>query len=187
LNVDCAHLSFPKVGETANGDRPFVRTEGATTLLAVIDGLGHGPGAAEVSQRAVDYLEAVSLDLEAHDLMEQLHGKLAGSRGVAATLCVLSTESVSVCAVGNVECRSLGTRLPLVFSPGILGLRVRKFRPCSVRIEVPTRLVLFSDGISSRVPVEEIKNLSPQHACESVIAKYRRNEDDSTVLIADVG
>ncbi len=188
MNVEVAHVSLPKQGELENGDRPFIRTDGEQrTLLAVIDGLGHGPGAAAVSQQAVEYLERASLSDAAHILMERLHDELSGSRGVAATLCIIRGSRLSVCAVGNVECRSVGVKLPLVFSPGILGQRVRKFRVCEIELSGPARFVLFSDGISSRVPIGEMQHYGPRELCDVVIDKYRRLEDDSTVMVADWG
>src|SRR5690606_3839281 len=104
----------------------------------------------------------------------------------AATLCVLSPGIVSACAVGNVACRALGMQLPLVFSAGILGVQVRKFRSCQTSLEIPVRFMLFSDGISSRAPLADMKTLSPRQACEAVVENYRRLQDDSTVLSVDV-
>lgn len=188
MNVNVAHLSRPRVGEIQNGDHSMVRHDDQERmLLAVIDGLGHGPGAAEVSRRSAEYLGTASLDQEAHVLMEQLHYELQGTRGVAATLCVLDSGTISACAVGNVECRTVRMRLPLVFSAGILGGRVRKFRACSAPLVAGARLVMFSDGISSRIQVSDFGQLKPQPACEVIMERYRREEDDSTVLIADVG
>ena len=95
MNVVAAHLSLPKEGEVENGDRALVRSDSSgRTLLAVIDGLGHGPGASKVSQTAVDYLLGIELDIAAHVLMERLHGQLSGSRGAAATLCSTATSGL---------------------------------------------------------------------------------------------
>ena len=187
MKLKVAHLSRPRVGEVHNGDHSMVRHDDAhRMLLAVIDGLGHGPGAAEVSRRSAEFLQAASLEQEAHVLMEKLHYELQGTRGVAATLCVVDDGAISVCAVGNVECRTIRMRLPLVFSAGIVGGRVRKFRAFSAPLVTGARLVMFSDGISSRIQVSDFGQLKPQHACETIMERYRREEDDSTVLIADV-
>jgi hypothetical protein len=48
------------------------------------------------------------------------------------------------------------------------------------------RLVLFSDGISSRMSVDETHDLSPEQARQLIIDRHRRNHDDATVLVADV-
>jgi negative regulator of sigma-B (phosphoserine phosphatase) len=97
----------------------------------------------------------------------------------------LRAGEIEICAVGNVEVRSPDTRLPLVFSAGILGTRVNKFRVCKATLAARARLVLFSDGISSRTPIEDMRKLTPQAVCDAIMKKYRRKEDDATVLVAD--
>ncbi len=182
-----AHSSSPMVGETANGDRAVFRTdEEDRTLIAVIDALGHGPGAAVVADAAAECLAQISLESTMLDVVQTLHAKLAGSRGAAGTLCLFRERNVEACAVGNVELRCADLRLPLVFSAGVLGARVAKFHVCRAVIPGRARCVLFSDGISLRVPLEDVRGLPPDEACNVILTKYRRKEDDSTVLVADM-
>ena len=181
-----AHMSVPMVGELVNGDRVVVRTEGTDySLIAVIDGLGHGPGAAAASEVAAACLVEASLEMSLLQIMELCHAKMAGTRGAAATVCLARGRTVEVCAVGNVELRSAEARLPLVFSAGLLGVRVRKFHVCQATIPPRARFVLFSDGISSRTPVDEMRGMSAGAVCDAIMQKYRRKEDDATVLVAD--
>ena len=120
------------------------------------------------------------------DIMRGAHRALTGTRGAAATLCMIRDGGMEACAVGNVELRSGDLRIPLVTSPGILGTRVAKFRTCVQRITKPGRLILFSDGISSRVRFEELSHLEPQAFCEQILVEHRRDYDDSTILVADL-
>jgi negative regulator of sigma-B (phosphoserine phosphatase) len=186
LKIEAGHVSQPKVGEVANGDRPLCRIEEGGSLIAVIDALGHGRDAADVATTAVDVLSSVPLATPLLDVMHLLHSKLAGSRGAAGTICVLRDGSIEACAVGNVELRSVESRLPLVFSAGVLGGRVRKFHVCRAPLGVRSRFVLFSDGISSRAPLEDYRRLAPQAASEAIFQRHRRVEDDATVLVCDV-
>src|SRR5687767_442606 len=135
MRVYGEHLSLPKVGETANGDGAFLRAEGPDTVFGVIDALGHGPGAEEVTLAATAYLQRASLETSLAALMDQLHAALSGTRGAAATICLLRGVELEVCAVGNVELRSGDVRFPLVYSAGILGVNVRKFRICSATLK----------------------------------------------------
>jgi phosphoserine phosphatase RsbX len=186
MNFSVAHISLPMIGELANGDRAISRRDEAErALFAVVDGLGHGPDASVAAQAAEDCLKSVSLQAPLLDIMELVHEKLSGTRGAAATVCILRGAEIEVCAVGNVEVRSADLRLPLVFSAGILGTRVAKYHICRARLSTRARLVLFSDGISSRTPVEDVRKLAPQAACDAIMKKYRRKEDDATVLIVD--
>jgi negative regulator of sigma-B (phosphoserine phosphatase) len=186
-SMQVAHLSVPKPGERANGDRAIVRhAPGGLTLLGVIDALGHGTGAEEVALAAYELLSTAPLELGLGPLMEQVHGALRGSRGAAATLCLLSDGNVHACGVGNVEVRCAETDLPFVFSPGILGSRVQRFRVADARIVPGTRFIFFSDGIGPLGRIEDLRKLPPQEACRMIHQRHRRGDDDATVLIADL-
>ena len=50
--------SRPRPGETDNGDAYFVRRRAGQQLLAVVDGLGHGAGAREAADAALEILSA---------------------------------------------------------------------------------------------------------------------------------
>jgi negative regulator of sigma-B (phosphoserine phosphatase) len=183
-----SYVSLPKVGEIANGDAPLCRTdEHRNIMLALVDSLGHGPEAAKVTKNAIERLGAVSLQSPLLQIMEDLHLQLRGSRGAAATVCLIRNGKISACGVGNVEIRSAETAMPFVFSPGILGARVQKFRVCEAELRPGTRLVLFSDGISTRLRLDLVRSLSPKEACAAIIEKSRKAEDDATVLVADIG
>ena len=187
MKVRGEHLSLPRAGEKANGDHALLRHEqNGHALFAVIDGLGHGPEAEAVSRRAGAYLERVPLDVSLADIMDQLHAELGGSRGAAATVCVLKGSELDVCAVGNVELRSGDIRFPLVYSAGILGVSVRRFRICSSTLARPARFVAFSDGIHARASTDDVRQLTPADACHFIMKRYRRDNDDATVLIADL-
>jgi phosphoserine phosphatase RsbX len=187
-NMRVSHLSLPKVGELSNGDGAFFRSdEDRRFLLALIDGLGHGPEAAKVAKAAIERLGQVPLTASLLEIMEDVHHHLRGGRGAAGTLCLIRDGKISACGVGNVELRSAETAIPFVFSPGILGARVQKFRVCEAPLKSGTRLVMFSDGISTRLRLELVRALPPPEACAAIIEKHRKSEDDATILVADIG
>jgi len=182
-----AFLSLPKAGETANGDRPVVqRGPGDRIVLGIVDALGHGPEAQEVALLALDAIAHAPTDAPVETIMQQVHDRLRGSRGAAATLCVLSGGYIEACGVGNVELRCHETAIPFVVSPGILGMRVQRFRACRVRIAPTSRVVFFSDGIDPVNRVHDFRKLLPADACRSLLHLHRRKEDDATVLVADL-
>lgn len=181
-----AYRTMPKDGERANGDAVVLRHERDRSLFAVIDGLGHGEAAALASGRAADYLMAMPLtdDLEAG--MHGMHDALRGTRGAAATVCLLHGARVVCCGVGNVEVRCFGGKLPILLSPGVLGARVQKFRMCQTELAVDSRLVLFSDGISHRTPFEQMRDKNAEDLCEAVIQQHRKSSDDATIVTCDL-
>jgi negative regulator of sigma-B (phosphoserine phosphatase) len=183
-----AHRTVPHRNETQNGDAVVVRVDpsGKNAMVAVIDGLGHGPHAAEVAARAVEHLEAGALDRAAIDVMEGLHAVLRGTRGAAATVCVVEGHSLTACGVGNVSLRTRGTNVPFVLSPGILGARVRSLRPVACELRGGDRLVLHSDGVGSGFSLETLGHLDADGACASIFEAFRKPTDDATVLVLDV-
>jgi phosphoserine phosphatase RsbX len=186
LRVQTAHLCLPKPGERENGDAVLVREDAeGRSMLVVIDALGHGAGAAEVSLAGIECLSKLALDTPVLQVMHALHDALRGSRGAAATVCILRGSRVECCAVGNVHLLSAGSEVPLVLSPGILGHQVSKFRVSDSELRDGARVALVSDGVSLRFRLEELRHLALVEACEFIIRRYRRQEDDATVLLAD--
>jgi negative regulator of sigma-B (phosphoserine phosphatase) len=187
LNLLIDHRSRPKVGESQCGDSVLVRTDGDRTFVAVIDALGHGPHAALTAKVAIDHLQTSRLDQGVGAIMEALHAAMQGTRGAAALLGLFHADQLEGCSVGNVDLRAIGVRIPVVLSPGVVGGTVRKVRVFRATIHSGARLAIFSDGISSRVALEESKHLAPKDACTTILEKYSRRDDDSTIVIVDIG
>jgi len=187
LRARVSYISLPKPGERENGDAVVVRQQDgdSRTMLAVIDALGHGPGAAEVSLIAIERLARLSVEAPVLDVMQDLHRALRGTRGAAATVCMVSGSRVEGCAVGNVHLLCADCEVPLVLSPGILGHQVARFRVAHAELKPGARLALVSDGISLRFRLEELRHLDVAQTCEFIVRRYRRQEDDATILVAE--
>jgi negative regulator of sigma-B (phosphoserine phosphatase) len=180
-------LSVPRDGETENGDLVIVRSEEGRTLLAVVDALGHGRHAAQVADAAAKYLGSERLSRGVAHLMDGLHAHLRSTRGAAGLICVLSGGTLEACGVGNVEMRCEHARVPIVLTPGIIGGRLRSPRVFSGELGSRDRVVIFTDGVSSRFSLKDVRNLSPADACREILERGRRTHDDATVLVADIG
>jgi negative regulator of sigma-B (phosphoserine phosphatase) len=129
-------------------------------------------------------------DLE--EARRAVHEALRGTRGAAAAVCQLSTRpeapgtaSLVCCGVGNVEIRCIGAKLPILLSPGVLGARVQSFRICRGELPSGARLVLFSDGVSQRAPLDSLRHLDPDSLCETLMREHRKADDDASVLVCD--
>jgi phosphoserine phosphatase RsbX len=186
MRLATAWLTRPRQGEHANGDAVLVRSEQGHTLLAVVDALGHGPVAADVAGQALQGLEGVPLPSHVESLVAVLHRALKGSRGAAAMVLLFDGRTVHCGGMGNVELRTLGTRVPVFPTPGILGQPGRKVHPREASLAPGDRLVLFTDGLSSRLDASITQGLAPAAACALLMERYGRHTDDATVLVADV-
>src|SRR5207248_8737427 len=94
---------MPLPGEEESGDAGLVRSFPGGALVAVVDGLGHGPEAARAARAAITTLAAepaapVTL------LVQRCHTALASTRGAALTVASINAQEgvVSWLAVGNV-------------------------------------------------------------------------------------
>lgn len=188
LPLVLAHRTRPRRGETACGDRIVVRAEGGFWLLCVIDALGHGPEAAEVAELAARAAGGVELLHGPLRVIHAIHEALQGSRGAGAMVCVVEQDGVvRGCSVGNVELRSSPRQVPAVLSVGILGARVRSFKPFEGRLGPRGRLMIFTDGIATtRLAAERFDALSPQQTCDRILDSCSHDYDDAAILVADV-
>jgi negative regulator of sigma-B (phosphoserine phosphatase) len=185
MKLTASHTSRPKIGESVNGDAVVFRISQSRGLLAVIDALGHGPTAAAVAHTATRYLESVPLEAEIRNVLTGLHGALRASRGAAAMVCIIDGDRLDGCGVGNVEMRVAGSDVPVVLSPGVLGGTVRSFRCFHGKLHLRSRMVLFSDGVSSRFQLDSLRNLAPGELSERLVSHHGRTYDDATALVVD--
>jgi negative regulator of sigma-B (phosphoserine phosphatase) len=161
------------------------RSDEHATLFGIVDALGHGVAAAEVADRAALYLDRVDLRWSIARIVTGLHDALSHTRGAASTLCIVHGDRIELSTVGNVEVRSLGTPVGVVATPGVLGRRLRSLRTAEFRVEPGDRVVVFSDGISARIDVEDTRGLAPDQACRIILAGFARRSDDASVVVAD--
>ncbi|WP_223782961.1 SpoIIE family protein phosphatase [Myxococcus sp. AS-1-15] len=186
VRLAVAHLTRPKPGEVENGDGVVVRSGSGVTLLAVVDSLGHGPAAALATAAATQCLTRMPLTSSVEELVAALHVALKHGRGSAVMLALFDGSVLHAAGVGNVELRTLGTRVPVLPTPGILGQSFRTLRTVSTPLLPKDRLVLFSDGLSFRLDLEQVRDQPPDAACAVLLERFGRATDDATVLVADV-
>ena len=181
--------SRPRPGEETNGDAYFVAEHDGETHVAVVDGLGHGRGAGEASQAALDTLgqwRGEPLD----EVVLAVHDALRSTRGAVMGAVVIDRErgSFTYAGVGNVEVRVLGAHDPArpIPSNGTLGARLSNVRVWPHRWTEGTTLVLATDGISATWDINAYPGLaskSPQMLAGVLLRDYARNSDDATVLV----
>jgi anti-sigma regulatory factor (Ser/Thr protein kinase) len=181
--------SRPRPGEETNGDACFIKEHDGETLLAVVDGLGHGRGAREAAKAALDTLEqweGEPLD----ELILATHDALRATRGAVMGAVVLNPArgAFNYAGVGNVEVRVLGAAEPARPIPanGTLGARLSQVRVWPHRWQEGTTLVMASDGISATWDANAypgLVNRSPQLLAGILLRDFARSSDDATVLV----
>jgi len=191
--IEWAAAGRPLPGQTQSGDRAIILdTGGDSVLFAVVDGLGHGPAAAEAADRAAQVLSdnrAEPLDV----LTVMCHRALADTRGAALSLALFdSRDRVHWLGVGNVELRIVAAapgkpavRAAALLTAGIVGYRL----PATLQTQtVPVRtgdlVLMATDGIVSDF-VDEIDLSRPTvEITAAVLANHSKDTDDALVLAA---
>lgn len=189
--------SRPYPGEQANGDAYLIRTVAAgQTLLAVVDGLGHGSGAkqaADVARESINEWSGEPID----EVLMSVHQALRATRGAVAAMIIIEPDQrrLSYAGVGNIDARLFELNTPSVtrFVPvnGTLGLRTFKARVGTYewRAEDVLLIVMASDGINSQWDMQAYPDLvgrDPQLIAGMLMRDYSRASDDATVLVVRV-
>lgn len=176
----------PAPHETANGDRAVHVVRADATVFGVIDGLGHGPKAEEAALGALAALEsATKSDVVA--LFDTVHAAIRSTRGIAMTLVVVRGDACEAAGVGNVTLRARNVRgLSLAATPGIVGGQMRSLRVARGTLERGARLAIWSDGISSRLPIDDYASDAPAEVARRVLGTHGVGHDDATILVVDL-
>lgn len=183
-------VCLPLPSEEVCGDSWDVVDAGAVLLLAVADGLGHGPDAAAASLPAVALLGRAPRTGPA-GLVELAHNALRGTRGAAVAFARIDTidDQLSFAGVGNIAaCVFDGdSRRHLMSHNGIVGSNLRKVQEFTQPWSAEALLVLHSDGIGTRWDLGSYLGLAMRHPAVVAAVLYRdfgRRRDDATVVVA---
>ncbi|MFX0132900.1 MAG: ATP-binding SpoIIE family protein phosphatase [Candidatus Hodarchaeota archaeon] len=186
-------FSRSKLGEIENGDSYFLQHFESNTMIAVIDGLGHGNAAAEASRKAKQLLyENFKEDLEV--IILALNQNLRHTRGVAISIALINDQekTLEYVGIGNVLGRVYNSPEPikLVNYNGTLGVSLRKFKVFKYPWQVGNLIILTSDGISNKYDFEDFSNLLHNHPiviANTLFKKFNKKHDDATILVGGPG
>jgi len=181
-------VAVPMRNETVCGDA-FAWADDAALYLLVVDGLGHGPGAADCASAAVAAFH------DAHratpvELMRDIHAALRATRGAAASVARIDfpRRELRYSGVGNIAgfIWSDGAAKHLLSHPGIVGHDARNVREITYALPAGALVLLYSDGIGTHWSLSAYDGLL--HRDPSLIAGviYRdqsRGRDDATVVV----
>jgi len=194
--IEWGVVSLPKPGETQSGDGYVVKAFPDGVLVAVMDGLGHGEGAAAATKVAVATLESY-----AHEplitLVQRCHRELKDTRGVAMSLASFNSRehAMTWIGIGNVEgllirghSGPMGRRAEdrprerLLVLGGVVGYRIPTLRGRVVPVSHGDSLILATDGIHPDFAERLPSGLNPQALADHVNAHHFKGTDDGLVL-----
>lgn len=193
MSLETGIALFPWKGHGQSGDRHVVIPSGKDgMLLAAIDGIGHGDGAASAAKIASSVLESRPAR-SVVDLVQDCHDALRHTRGVVMSIACLSPErgSMTWLGVGNVQAavQRAGSRKGtvqdvLLLRGGVIGSELPALQAASLAFCPGDTLVFATDGIHNDF-VSELSPLeSPQKCADRILRLHCRGNDDALVLVA---
>jgi len=192
LKIEAAFATLPLPGQSESGDLCLIKRLGKGTLLAVVDGLGHGQDAASAAHAAVGALDRYSRE-PLIDLVRRCHDAMIGLRGVVLGLAYLDPQAATLTwlGVGNVggvllraDLGNRPSRVTLVPNAGFIGAEPTRPTTRSVPLALGDTVILFSDGIKDGFTESLVLSNTPQEIADFVITKHLKGNDDALVLVA---
>lgn len=183
------HVSRPYRGVGECGDRYGYWSTERRFVLALADGLGHGPEAAVAASAAMQCI-AARLDDSCEELFAACDARLRPTRGAAMTLALIDRASrqMTLAAVGNTRALWLNRHgdMRLGGARGIVGAGYGHLAPETVTLTPGDIVVLFSDGLDEFPPLRQVLDraeLNLQQHAEAILERWSRLDDDAAVLV----
>jgi hypothetical protein len=184
-----AGVSVPATGETVCGDGWLVLPHQEGPIAVVVDGLGHGPIAAEAAAAAANALAGARFST-LPEALSIVHAALRATRGAALSLLQVDAAAgvARFAGIGNVGglIWQNGTERRAVSLNGTLGHSARTFRDFSYPWLAGAAFVMFSDGLISHWSLTDYPGLlrhDPALAAAVLYRDYSRGRDDVTVVV----
>ncbi len=176
-------------GEVRSGDLAVFVPTAAGGLACVIDGLGHGPEAADAAELCADVVRA-NAEAGARELMVACHEALLTTRGVVMTVAWFDLErsQLSWAGVGNVDARLVRSGpeqredVALVFG-GVLGYRMPQVRAATMRLERGDVLIMITDGIDPAISSALASGGAAQALADRILASHGKGTDDALAVV----
>lgn len=176
-------------GEVESGDRALAVEHEEGLLLAVIDGLGHGPEASEAAELAAQVLrDRPEQPLEW--LVQECHQALLRTRGAVIALASIRPERSAWIGVGNIEGKLIRPALqPLTPTllpqlGGIVGYQLPNLHASPLRLTPDDLLILASDGLRTDFHPDLRLARPVQEIADGLLENFGKSSDDVMVLVA---
>jgi anti-sigma regulatory factor (Ser/Thr protein kinase) len=188
--IDVGGIVLPLAGFSESGDAWHSRSTRDGIVILMVDGLGHGPVAADAARTAVKAFSSLPHE-NSLPLFEGVHQALGSTRGAAAAIAEINTVSgeLSFVGVGNISASIVGESgtQHLVSMNGIVGHRTQTLRQFKYVWTPGSTLIMHSDGVRTRWRFTDYQGLqwkSPVTIAGVILRDESRGTDDAAVVVA---
>lgn len=177
----------PLVNEYACGDYYFVKEYDESVCIILIDVLGHGKEAYELTQICEEFLQK-HYKTNPFDLIQQLNNHIKGSRGAVAAIGQLDTRTglFTYVLIGDITIRRFALKpQTAVCRPGIVGYMMPTPRVEQMNVHPGDVLLLHTDGVSNHFKLSDypgILNDSIDQVSKTIIERFAKKHDDSACI-----
>ena len=191
IRLETGSVCLPKTGESASGDSwATIDVDGRSQLL-VVDGLGHGPQAAEAAREAIRIFHEFA-GKGPIEILSAAHAALRVTRGAVAAVADIDPArgSIRYVGMGNISGAILsvaGQSQSLVSMSGTVGHEARRFQEFVYPWPPGATLVMHSDGLAGHWRLDRYPGLAARDPSLVAGVLYRdfcRGRDDVTVVVA---
>ena len=189
-SLDVGAVCRARANETICGDGWETASLTGRALFLVVDGLGHGLGAATAAQEARRVFRA-NVHHNPARIVDSIHAALRATRGAVLGVAELAGHEACLryAGVGNISgvIVTEGSQRHLVSMNGTVGHDVRKIQEFSYPWPDKALLILHSDGLASHWSLDDYPGLigKPVSLVAGVLYRdHQRKNDDVTVLAA---
>jgi anti-sigma regulatory factor (Ser/Thr protein kinase) len=188
--VGVAGLSVALAGEALCGDAWDHEAEGGMLRVLVVDGLGHGAGAAEAARECVRAFRR-HRGAPPAARVERLHEALRASRGAAVAVAEIDPgrRLLRFAGLGNIGgvVYGDGPGRHLVSHHGTAGHEIRRIAEYTYPWPAHGVLVMHSDGVATLRDLAAYPGLlhrDPALVAGVLYRDFARRRDDATVVVA---
>lgn len=160
------------------------------TLVAALDGLGHGEEAATAAETGIQTLKR-NCSEHVITLLRHCHQELRTKRGVAMSLASFHPRQAIMTWIGvgnvfGVLLRREG-QLPsetLLLRGGVVGAQLPPLQAAVLPVAPGDTLIFATDGVRDDFASEANPYDPPQRLAERILARFAKGTDDALVLVA---
>lgn len=188
-DLEIAGIALPYPGERACGDAWMLHRIAQKAVVLLVDGIGHGLGAADAAHEAIDVFRRHAEE-GPHEVLRCVHDALRKTRGaVAAVAEIRPAEGTLLYAgVGNISgcLMDRNGSSGLISHNGTLGASAPKIQELRFQWTRDSTLVMHSDGLQTRWDLKAYAGLAVKHPAligGALLRDFRRHRDDASVVV----
>ena len=184
-----AGTALPYPGEPICGDGWCCEQSADRTVALLVDGLGHGVGAADAAQEALATFRQRA-SLSPSQILGYIHDALKKTRGAVAAVAEICPRqhTLTYAGVGNISASLIsgGRSQSLISYNGTLGMTVQRIQEFRAAWEPASIFVMHSDGLQTKWDLFSYAGLISRHPaiiCGTLIRDFRRQRDDASIVV----